>query len=243
MLASPQIRRRLVILALLGVFVLPVSVWFYHKQPNPFTTPSTGFVSVTLDNPAALQNLLPDSSFSYTIARLSDYVARTSPGVKTVHITSPVSTSDGTYKFQAQFMPGGGLHVISVRVVNYDSVISTAVYVDDVLVPSTAPVSSGGATYSGFDSLITAGFSSYQAQALQQAFAKFDPKASILIDTSTVGASTDPSNSSYQFDVTVGGKTYSATAITVGLTSVRLQLTNKGGGAIVFDSGLVNQPN
>lgn len=243
MLANPRIRRRLVVLALLGVFVLPVSVWFYHKQPNPFSAQTSASTSVTIDNPSALQNLLPDSSYNYTVARVNDYMARAFPAVKTVHIVSPITTSDGTYKFQAQFLPGGGLHVISVRVVNYDSVISTAVYVDDVLVPSAAPVSTGGATYSGFDSLIAAGFSSYQTQALQQAFAKFDPKASVLIDTSTVGASTDPNNSSYQFDVTVGGKTYSATAITVGLTSVRLQLTNKDGGAIVFDSGLVNQPN
>jgi hypothetical protein len=240
MLANPQIRRRLVVLALLGVFVLPVSVWFYHKQPNPFSAQASVSASVTIDNPSALQNILPDSSYNYTAARVNDYMARAFPAVKTVHIVSPITTSDGTYKFQAQFLPGGGLHVISVRVVNYDSVISTAVYVDDVLVPSAAPVSSGGVTYSGFDSLVTAGFSSYQTQALQRAFAKFDPRASVLIDTSTVESGTDPSNSSYQFDVTVGGKTYSATATTVGLTDVRLQLFRQGGGTAVFDSGVVS---
>lgn len=236
---SSIIKRRLVVIGILCFIILPLCIVAYNNRSNSFTPRPDKDNAVAFNNPTDLQDVLPETSFRYVIDRLNDYAKNSPDVVDSMYLDSGVTPANGTYSFSVTFLPAKSTHAIAVRVLNYDSTISTAVYIDNVLQRMTASSSASGITFIGMDELVNQSASLYQVQAVKSAFAKFAPNArTVNVDEDSVSMESESSGLVFLFRVSVDTRSYQARMVASGLKEVRLYLTNSSGQQ-VFDSGTI----
>lgn len=128
-------RIKIFILALLMLVLLPICVVIYSTRSNSYSFDKNYPSMVRFTNPEVIQDWLPNKSVEYTNARLNDFVTSTNSGNRysSFTILGGVTNYDGTYTFQVEFLPTEEVHQVSVRIINYSSILSMAVYVDGVL--------------------------------------------------------------------------------------------------------------
>lgn len=246
--------RRVVILCALSL-ALVICLTVYGRRSNAFKQAlSSTASSPTLTNPEVLQNWLPASSYTYTLARIDNYLASDSITATSMKVQGDVSVSAlRVYDFTLLLVPQEKTYSVEVAVSNFNSIISTSVSIDGnqqgYVVPTTSsgPTSTAPTQFTGINELVNQGLSAVQANALQTAFQKFAPAAgSVSVNTSSIKAVYSNSSSAsttftLAYTVTIDGKQYNATIDAIGLTSVELLLTNQQTNQQVFDSGVITQ--
>lgn len=236
--------RRLVILAVL-LITLAISL-SWRPQDAVFALPDGPSVSPPLINADVLHNWLPAASYDHTLDQIYKFLRSDNTRPSYILVDGPISTSKGTYDFKLRLLPQQLTHKVSVAVVNTDTIISTSVSIDGVEQDLRVTSSSNGINFTGIDSLIEVGITSFHASELQQAFYKFAPTAnSVAIDTnSIVSPPADPTNNSltnvYSFKVDIDSKTYTAHIKCTGLDQLQLILSDSSGKQ-AFDSGVLSQ--
>ncbi len=246
---SKLFSRQQLLMFLAIIFIgLPLSVYIYNHRSNAYSVPKN--TTITFTDPTVLQNWLPQEAYKYTVARLNDYIHANNPQsqISYLIIRGGVQSSSDGLAFNVTFMPEDVTHQVIVKMVNYDSVISTAVVIDNALQTVSIPQTNQGILFNGMSYLVDVGLSASQAQDVQQAFQTFKPSASgVTIVNGSVGSGVDPSGTTggslFSFVVNVDKTTYKAKIITSGLTGARLYLFDTASGKQVFDSGMLNGTN
>ncbi|HSX23980.1 MAG TPA: hypothetical protein VLE74_02660 [Candidatus Saccharimonadales bacterium] len=230
------------------LLIILIICFALSKGNNKFTLPGAASSTATpvVINAPVLQNWLPPVSYDYVLGRIGDYVNSSHTKLAYAEVQGDVSIkNERTYDFTLLFMPQKKKHAVSVKISNFDSVISTAVSIDGKVQGYGVPSANGaGTVFSGTDALITKGVTSVQVKSLQGAFHTFAPTAgavSIQADSIHGAPSSDSSSGVYirTFKVKVDKKTYTAQLQTKGLISMRLLLQDTAGKQ-VYDSGFVD---
>jgi hypothetical protein len=228
----------------LAVLLLAISISLYAGRKNTYTLAAAPSNQLTLTNPLVLQNWLPAKSLDYTVARLRDYSNAQDLEASSITVTSDVGDDHGAYAFTVTFDPEPTQYHVDVLVNNFNSAISTSVSIEGVRQNVSVPSSSQNTGFSGIDSLTTRGLTSIQGNNLQSAFIKFKPGArAVVIDTSTISASTAHSGNSFSqlmnFSVSIDSRPYTAQLDYTDVSAVRLKLFDADNN-VVFDSGKVD---
>ena len=250
--SESQLNRRFVVICLLFI-ALFVSVTLYAAQGNRFAAPmATVPFRPPLINPEIIQNWLPSSAYTYTIARIDDYLQTNNLPATSMTAVDTVSSGSGRYDFSITILPQNETIGISIVITNYGgsgTSLGTAVTIAGKLQTPVVPGQSQAAApstpeYSGFDALVSVGATAIQANELQQAIQEFRPSATIIrIDTTSITSmpSTDGSTVNYTFPLAIDNKTYSAEFKAIGLARSQLILKDTQNSKQVFNSGTMSQ--
>lgn len=241
-----QINQKQLLLLFGALVVLVLSITIYQNRSNAYAYSNPVNGNFEIRNPEGLQRWLPAESYSYTVDRLRDYIATTNADapVTAMLITKSVNTGSDGYSFTVEYLPIGVSHEVTVRVLNYDGTISTAVYIDGAVQDISVSKETSDTSYSGITTLIDQGLSAPQGEALKLAFLKFKPNLSnASINESTIqmgplNPNSADGSTTYFFTVLLDGKSYKATVKTDGLTGLTLTLKDSSGKA-VYSSGVV----
>lgn len=242
---SSPLMRRLVVLGIAGA-VLVISAVVYGLQANPYAPiQAAASYKPPLSNAAVLQNWLPPQVYSYTIARVDEYLRANRLSATSMTISSAVSTSIPTYNFNVVIEPQDQTLGVQVQVMNFNNILSTAVIINGQLQDTALPTSSpsDSTTVSGVDALVSRGVTANEANNLQAAIQKFNPATTaITIDPTTIEHQIDPDTgtNTYIFTVAINATSYEAKLTCPDGNSVRLLLTDPHSKKQVFDSGTVN---
>lgn len=244
-----SLQRHLIALGAISLICL-ISITAYITRSNSFalaTTPESFHPVMT--NGYILQSQMPADVYTYTVARLDDYLRANNLPASSLNIRGGLATDPSTYDFAVVTVPEGQVLNVRVEVTNFSPILSTAVLVNGQLQNPLAPGQAqsdalNSAQVSGMDDLVNAGLTSLQATSLQAALQKFAPSASsITIDPSSITHLPIDSRGStaiigYAFTVKIDSKSYHADLRCSSLSSAQLILTDQGGKQ-VFDSGTI----
>jgi hypothetical protein len=231
------------ITAIIAAVVLLIAFGIYSTRGNAYAPDTSTFSTrPPLTNSEKIKNWLPDISYSYTIARIDDYLAHNQLSASSMSVTGYLTTQESAYQFTITLLPSGTPLAVSVKIINYSPIISTAVSINGTLQSPTYNPSQT-TTFTGITDLINSGLTATEANNLQVAFTKFAPSTgSISIDPASIthvpiDVSSQNPIISYTFSVKIDNTIYGALLHCPDLSSVQLILTqNKHQ---VFDSGLI----
>jgi hypothetical protein len=249
MWANQAAARRFVILvitiALLGIFVK-----VYTSTGNRLSPPSYTAYSAEppLDNPELIQNWIPATSYDYLRARLNDYLSANGLTARYISQKGAIDTNNGSYNFTLALEPQNQSLSMTVKIVNFNSIISTAVSINGVLQGPNGPAQSSnnaaGPQYTGLDALTNSGVTDGQLILFKKAIRTFNASAtSVAVDTLSVNVlPPDPNltQSIFTFTMSIGPTQYNARLICPDINSAQLILIDSGTHKQVFDSGTLN---
>src|SRR5581483_9265244 len=242
-------------LALIGTALVLFGVMFgvYRATGNRPQPPSYGSYTSTpsIENPELIQNWLPQSAYTVTVARVRDYLKANGLSAQYITQTGIVDTNNGSYNFTLTLEPQNQALRIAVQVVNFNAILSTAVSINGILQGPNSPTQTGSTQpvatnpqYSGLDSLTNVGVTDAQMSVLKDALHTFAPSASsVSIDPASVGTiAPDPASttttSTFTFRILVDGTTYNGRLICTDISNGRLVLSDPGTRNQAFDSGV-----
>jgi len=240
--------RSIIVGILLAICAVCSIIFANSSSFRPVQSPLSYRPPIT--NPEIVQNWLPAGSYTYTVARIDDYLTQNQMQATSLTFVDDVLPSSTTYDFAIILGPSDKKLALSVELTNNKPAISTLVTINGQQQLPSVPSSSAQAIFGtthlqGFDTLVnTYGLTAVQTNELVQQLEQFAPAAkNIVINTSTVRVGDiDPQNGNlpYTFTVTIDGTSYHATLTAIGLSESRIVLDTISGKQ-AFDSGTVSQ--
>lgn len=243
---------RIIVLGVVAT-LFGTAVHAYTTTGNRLTPPLYGTYTTRplIENPDLIENWLPATSYSYMNAQINQYMNANGLSARYISQIGAIDTNNGTYNFTLVLEPQKQQLKVAVRIINFSSIISTAVYINGAL---QGPDGSAQATngqqvatspqYTGLDALTNVGITDMQIQIIEDSLRRFAPSAtSISIDTMSVGTTIpDPTSGTtvFSFSVYVDGTEYRARFTAQDISSGELLLFNYKTQSQIFDSGIIN---